>query len=103
MLVLTRTAVAVVNTLTTAEGQPEGTGLRISADTAPAGGGLQVQVTSGPAEDDQVLAEEGVRVFLDPDAATYLDDKVLDAKVDGQGGAQFTLGEQNTDNGHPPA
>jgi Fe-S cluster assembly iron-binding protein IscA len=96
MLVLTQTAVAVVNTLTTADGQPEGTGLRISADTAPPEGGLQVQVAPGPAEDDQVLADAGVRVFLDPDAATYLDDKVLDAKVDGHGGAQFTLGAQDS-------
>lgn len=103
MLVLTPTAVAVVNTLTTAEGRPDGTGLRISADTAPPEGGLQVEVTAGPADDDQVLAEAGVRVFLDPDAAVYLDDKVLDAKVDGQGGAQFTLGEQNPDHGHSPA
>jgi Fe-S cluster assembly iron-binding protein IscA len=94
MLVLTPTAVAVVNTLTTADGQPASTGLRISADAAPPEGGLQVEIAPGPAQNDQVLADVGVRVYLDPDAATYLEDKVLDAKVDGQGGAQFTLGAQ---------
>ena len=103
MLVLTSTAVAVVQTLTSGSGGPEGTGLRISADTAPSEGGLQVEVTPGPAEEDQVLAEAGVRVFLDPDAASYLDDKVLDAKVDDRGGAQFMLTAQGSNGDRPRA
>jgi Fe-S cluster assembly iron-binding protein IscA len=101
MLVLTPTAVAVVNDLTTAEGRPDGAGLRISSDTAPTQGGLQVEITSGPAERDQVLAESGARVFLDPDAASYLEDKVLDANIDDQGAARFTLAAQTLEN-HTP-
>jgi hypothetical protein len=36
----------------------------------------------------------GARVFLDPQAALYLDDKVLDAEVDTEGKVRFTLGVQ---------
>jgi hypothetical protein len=34
-------------------------------------------------------------VFLEPQAAAYLDDKVLDAQLDEQGQALFTLGTQS--------
>jgi hypothetical protein len=34
-------------------------------------------------------------VFLEPQAAAYLDDKVLDAQLDEQGTAHFTLGTQD--------
>jgi iron-sulfur cluster assembly protein len=33
-------------------------------------------------------------VFLEPQAAAYLEDKVLDAQVDEQGQARFSLGVQ---------
>jgi Fe-S cluster assembly iron-binding protein IscA len=103
MLVLTQTAVAVVNNLTSAVGT-EGAGLRISSGTTtPPGGGLQVEITPGPAEQDQVLSERGARVFLDPDAASYLDDKVLDANVDDQGGPHFMLSGQGPDGDRPTA
>jgi hypothetical protein len=36
-------------------------------------------------------------VFLEPQAAAYLDDKVLDAQFDEQGQAQFILGTQDAD------
>jgi iron-sulfur cluster assembly protein len=36
-------------------------------------------------------------VFLEPQAAAYLDDKVLDAEVDEQGKAHFALGMQDAD------
>jgi|SRR5882757_1470763 len=102
MLVLTPTAVAVVTNLTTAAGA-EGAGLRISSGNTPPEGGLQVEITPGPAEQDQVLSERGARVFLDPDAASYLDDKVLDANVDDQGGPHFMLTGQNPDGDSPTA
>ena len=102
MLVLTPTAVAVVTNLTTAAGA-EGAGLRISSGNTPPEGGLQVEITPGPAEQDQVLSERGARVFLDPDAASYLDDKVLDANIDDQGGPHFMLTGQNPDGDSPTA
>ena len=33
-------------------------------------------------------------MYLEPQAAAYLDDKVLDAQLDEQGKARFTLGTQ---------
>lgn len=94
MLVLTPAAVAVVNSLTTAPGRPEGAGLRISSDVSPPASGLHVEIADRPAERDEVVSETGSRIFLDPDAASYLADKVLDAEVDEDGGAHFTLGTQ---------
>jgi iron-sulfur cluster assembly protein len=41
-------------------------------------------LANGPAEDDQVIDERGAHVFLEPRAASYLDDKQLDAYVEGQ-------------------
>ncbi|TCO45363.1 Fe-S cluster assembly protein HesB [Actinocrispum wychmicini] len=100
MLALTPAAVAVVNSIISAPGLPSGAGLRISSDT-DAEDRLVIEVTSTPAEDDQVLDETGARVFLAPDAASYLADKVLDASVDDQGGAQFLLGAKSP-NGDTP-
>ncbi|RSM80883.1 Fe-S cluster assembly protein HesB [Kibdelosporangium aridum] len=100
MLALTPTAAAVVNTLTTASGQPQGAGLRISSEPAPEGM-LLIEIASSPADHDRVIAETGARVFLAPDAASYLDDKVLDAKVDDQGEAQFMLRTQGRNGAGP--
>ena len=36
-------------------------------------------------------------MFLEPQAAVYLDDKVLDAQLDEQGKAHFTLDMQDAD------
>ena len=43
---------------------------------------------------DQVLEQDGATVYLDENAATMLDDKVLDAAVDETGGVQFSIGLQ---------
>ncbi|HLI36449.1 MAG TPA: Fe-S cluster assembly protein HesB [Streptosporangiaceae bacterium] len=96
MLVLTPAAVQVVKTVTAAPQAPEGAGLRISSSTAEPqdAGALQVTAAEGPAEHDQVLENDGARVFLEPQAAAYLDDKVLDAQVNEQGAASFTLAQQ---------
>ena len=96
MLVLTEAATEVVKALTTTPTAPEGSGLRIySAVQEPAGPQeLQLSAVPGPAENDQVLDASGAHVFIEPQAAAYLDDKVLDAQVDQAGKAQFSLGVQ---------
>jgi iron-sulfur cluster assembly protein len=43
---------------------------------------LQFSVVALPAEDDEVIEEQGARLFLEPEAASLLDDKVLDASVE---------------------
>lgn len=43
---------------------------------------LELSVVPLPAEDDEVIEEQGARVFLKLEAASLLDDKVLDASVE---------------------
>ena len=50
--------------------------------------------TEAPQPGDQVLEEDGARVFLEETAAVTLDDKVLDAAVDEGGGVQFSIAPQ---------
>jgi iron-sulfur cluster assembly protein len=96
MLVLTEAAAEVVKSVTSTTQIPEQAGLRIaSSDAEPENpNALQVTATSGPGENDQVIEAAGARVFLEPQAAVYLEDKVLDARVDEQGNAHFALGMQ---------
>ena len=99
MLVLTEAAAEVVKSVTSTPQTPDGTGLRIaSAAPEPEDPGvLQLTAAAGPGENDQVIEAAGVRVFVEPQAAAYLDDKVLDAQLDEQGTAHFTLGTQDAD------
>jgi iron-sulfur cluster assembly protein len=63
---------------------PDGAGLRIARGVAPDGEeGLQLSVTDGPEPDDAIVEAEGTPVFLESEAAALLDDKVLDATVEG--------------------
>jgi iron-sulfur cluster assembly protein len=50
-------------------------------------------MVESPDVDDQVIEEEGARVFVEPEAAAILEDKVLDATVVGDR-VQFSLNEQ---------
>ena len=96
MLVLTEAAAKVVKSVTSTPQAPQAAGLRISS-TAPvpdSASALQVEAVSAPGENDQVLEAAGARVFVEPQAAGFLDDKVLDAQVDGEGNARFSLGVQ---------
>jgi iron-sulfur cluster assembly protein len=97
MLVLTEAAAEVVKSVTTTAQAPEGAGLRIasSAQEPESPGGLRVTTASRPDENDQVIEASGARVFLEPAAAIYLDDKVLDAEVDENGKARFSLDLQD--------
>lgn len=97
MLVLTDAAAQVVKSVTSNPQAPGAAGLRISSsvpepDSASA---LQVEAVSGPNENDQVLEAAGARVFVAPQAAFFLEDKILDASVDGAGNARFSLGTQH--------
>lgn len=90
MLTLTDNAATIVKSI--AE-QPETTGLRITSDGSPESA-FGVSTASGPEADDQVVEQDGATVYLDPNAAAQLDDKILDAGVDGAGNLQFALGQQ---------
>ena len=96
MLLVTDAAADVVKSVLSTPQAPEGAGLRIaSAPEAPADPEtFQLTAVTGPAANDQVIEADGARVFLEPQAAAYLDDKVLDAQVDDTGEARFSLGPQ---------
>jgi iron-sulfur cluster assembly protein len=93
MLVLTEAAAEVVKSITSTAQAPEGSGLRIASSAAESGdpGALQISAAAGPGQDDQVIEAAGAHVYLEPQAAAYLSDKVLDAQVDQEGKAHFSL------------
>jgi iron-sulfur cluster assembly protein len=88
MLTLTENACSIVKRYTDHPETPEEAGLRITSN-----GDTQLAVTTAdePAAGDQLVEQDGARVYLDPDAAVQLDDKVLDAGVDDAGNIQFGL------------
>jgi iron-sulfur cluster assembly protein len=94
MLVLTEAAAEVVKAISSTPQAPEGSGLRIASPGGSDPGALQVTAAPGPNETDQVVEAAGAHVYLEPQAAAYLEDKVLDAAIDAQGKAQFSLGMQ---------
>jgi Fe-S cluster assembly iron-binding protein IscA len=96
MLMLTEAAAEAVKALTATTQLPAGSGLRIasSASEPETPGALQVSAATGPSENDLVLEAAGAHLYLEPKAAAYLEDKVLDAEVDQDGQAVFSLGVQ---------
>jgi len=94
VLTLTDNAVSVIRTLITQPEVPEGSGLRIAADVTDDSGGLTLSLAPSPLEGDQVMDNGGARLFLEPTAASVLDDKALDATVDEEGRVSFALAEQ---------
>jgi iron-sulfur cluster assembly protein len=83
VLALTENAVdAVKRIVESSDEASETAGLRLVAEQTGLEANFQLSVTQLPAEDDEVVEEEGARVFLEPKAASLLDDKVLDASVD---------------------
>ncbi|HET8606046.1 MAG TPA: iron-sulfur cluster biosynthesis family protein [Gaiellaceae bacterium] len=94
LLALTDSAVeAVKNIVASVDDVPETGGLRMHAEREGAQANFTLSVVALPAEDDEVVEEQGARVFLEPQAASLLDDKVLDASVD-QSQVAFTIADQ---------
>ena len=99
MLTLSTDATQAIEQILEDPEVPEGGGLRIApADAAadgdgPTEGTLALSVTTGPGEGDEIVQDQGARVFLDGDVAPLLDDKTLDVSVDGQA-LQFRIEQQ---------
>ena len=86
MLAVTDEAVSAINGILASPEVPDDAGLRITAEPSAADADTQrtefrLAVVEAPEEDDQVL--EGASVFLEPEAAAQLDDKLLDAEITG--------------------
>lgn len=94
MLTLTDNATAIVSTLVSRQSEAPDAGLRIHSAAAPGtegGARLAVLVTADPEPLDQIVEVSGTRLFLDEEAASALDDKVLDAGVDDEGAVSFAV------------
>jgi Fe-S cluster assembly iron-binding protein IscA len=93
VLTLTDRAAETIRILTSQPGIPEDTGLRMSMQGD--GGALTLSL-EGPQPGDTVIEDGGARVFVQEDVAPMVGDGELDAELDEQGQASFTLGTQNT-------
>ena len=95
MLTMTQTAADALDAVVASASAPDGAGLRIARNAQPDGAGdLALTLVDEPQPTDQVVEAGGAAVFVEAEAAAYLDDKVLDAQVqDGQVG--FMLAEQD--------
>lgn len=91
VLTMTDNAADVVKKIVDQNVADDQAGLRISQAVDQS-----LALTPAPESEpgDQVVEENGARVFLDEGAAAVLDDKVLDAKVEADGSVQFAVGEQ---------
>ena len=84
MLAITEDAAAAIQGIVASSGLPEGAGLRITQElnTETQGAArtdLRLSLVESAEEGDEVL--EGTQIFLEPDAAEFLDNKLLDADV----------------------
>jgi iron-sulfur cluster assembly protein len=97
VLAITETAATAIKSLAASQELPDDGGVRIAAREGAEvedPGALELSLAEGPAEDDAVVEEHGAHVFVEPHAASYLDDKLLDAYLEGNR-ARFVVGEQS--------
>ena len=94
MLALTDSAVeAVKGIVSSSPDESDAGGLRLMAEQDGKQTRFKLSLVPMPAEDDEVIEEEGARLFLDTRAASLLDDKVLDASIE-KGEVAFTIGDR---------
>src|SRR3954451_12336110 len=106
MLTISPLASEAIRGLITASDMPDSGGIRIAtAENDVAGAQLELSLATGPDDSDEVVEEDGAAVFLDSNVAPLLEDKLLDAKIEGES-VSFALVEQGggpSMNGTPPA
>jgi Fe-S cluster assembly iron-binding protein IscA len=96
MLTLTQTAADVVRNLVDQSPSDSG-GLRIAASAdALEGVSLELSLVGEPEATDETVEQAGATVYLDPDAAQLLSDKLLDAQV-AEDHVTFVLREEDED------
>lgn len=106
MLTLTPAAAEVVRTILADAPEDAKGGLRIAPGEPTAEGvAFEMTLVDAPEDDDQTVEEDGATLYLEPEAAEILDDKILDAEV-GDGQIRFAvIDPQNfrpTRNGNSP-
>jgi iron-sulfur cluster assembly protein len=98
VLTLTPDATDAIEGILKAPDIPEGAGIRIAAaaptNSAAAASELQVTVAAEPEDSDQLIEEEGARVFVEDTVADALKDKRLDADIVDER-VRFSLADQS--------
>ncbi|MGH3502038.1 MAG: iron-sulfur cluster biosynthesis family protein [Nocardioidaceae bacterium] len=89
MLALTENAASIIRDLASSTETPATSGVRIAAEQDQ--DKLSLAVAPEATQGDEVLEQQGARVYLEQEAATLLQDTTLDAVVDNEGGVQFTV------------
>ena len=79
MLTLTPEAVQAVDTILSSDEVPEDAGLRIAP--TPDDSQLSLQLAEAPAQGDQIIEQEGARVFVDAQVAPMVDAALLHAEA----------------------
>ena len=93
MLTLTENATLIAKSIADQPDNPDTTALRI-ASAGDSELSFAISTATEPEPEDPVVEQNGATVYLEPAAATQLDDKILDAGVDEGGNVQFSLGQQ---------
>jgi iron-sulfur cluster assembly protein len=91
MLMITHDAAEAINQALAEE--PDSSGFRIAERTYSLNGSgpaIHMELASEPEAEDEVIEDQGVRLFVDPRAAKTLEGKVLDAEVE-EGELRFAL------------
>jgi iron-sulfur cluster assembly protein len=102
MLTITSNAAEAIRAIVQSTDVPDEGGIRISiARQNGSQASLELALSPAPMEGDDVLELNGAHVFLDEMASVALDDKALDAELQG-GEISFGIVEQDEDAPEPP-
>jgi iron-sulfur cluster assembly protein len=102
VLTITPTAAEAIRAIVQSTDVPDEGGIRISiARQNGAEASLELALSPAPMEGDNVLELNGAHVFLDETASLALEDKLLDAEIDG-GEISFGIMEQEEEGPPPP-
>jgi iron-sulfur cluster assembly protein len=102
MLTITSNAAEAIRAIVQGTDVPDDGGIRISiARQNGSQASLELTLSPAPMEGDSVLEVNGAHVFLDEMAAVALDDKSLDAEMQGDE-ISFGIVEQDDEGPEPP-
>lgn len=102
MLTITSNAAEAIRAIVESTDVPDDGGIRISiARQNGSEASLELALSPAPMEGDDVLELNGAHVFLDEMASVALDDKALDADMEG-GEISFGILEQDQEGPEPP-
>jgi iron-sulfur cluster assembly protein len=102
MLTITSNAAEAIRTIVESTDVPDEGGIRISiARQNGSQASLELAISPAPMEGDDVLELNGAHVFLDEMASVALDDKALDAEMEGDE-ISFGIVERDEEGPQPP-